>query len=120
MRAYLVRVRARLGLGLRLGPVVEDARVLVPRREKVVEDRPLRVLGSRLTSVAVARVGAWGSVRGIGIGDVGGRRLARGSLTVAGRALARPLSLGVPNESEAPGAPREGAGAELGQCPGGV
>ena len=46
---------------VRVGCVVVDACVLVSRREKVVEDRPLRVLGSRLTSVAVARVGAWGT-----------------------------------------------------------
>ena len=40
----------------------------MPRREKVVEDRPLRVLGVRLAQVAVARLGAACLGLGLGLG----------------------------------------------------
>ena len=40
----------------------------MPRREKVVEDRPLRVLGVRLAQVAVARLGAACLGKGLGLG----------------------------------------------------
>ena len=67
------------------------------------------------TAASPLKSAAWVAT-GSGIGDFRERRLARAPEVVAGHPVARPLTLGVLNQPEPPGAPWGGAGAELGHC----